>query len=82
MKTISSEQGKLIIEIDADEWQLLGCLFSIISTDTGNPVPWWATDDGAGTTVMNDEVFDDLWKRWNALTDAPEAKAFFVGKDG
>lgn len=80
MKTISSERGKLVIEIDNEDRKLISCLFSIISTDTGNPVPWWSTEDGTGKVLLDDKKFDDLWSRWNALTTAPEAKAFFSGK--
>ncbi|WGJ13863.1 hypothetical protein QEV83_14455 [Methylocapsa sp. D3K7] len=81
MKAIDSNRKKLIIEFDAEDWTLIGCLFSIISTDTGVPTPWWATENGTDELVMNEEKFDELWRRWSALTDAPEANAFFVGKD-
>lgn len=80
MKTIRSEKGKLVIEIDSQDRKLVSCLFSIISTDTGTPTPWWGTEDGTGQPVMDEQKFEDLWERWNALTDVPEAKAYFSGE--
>lgn len=81
MRTISSERGKLVVELTSEDWARIGALFDVISADNGVPTPWWGSEDGTGDTILDDEKFLKLFKDWNRLTDTQEAEAFFTGKE-
>ena len=81
MRTIRSEKGKLIVELTANDRDRIGALFGVIGADNGVPTPWWGSEDGTGQAVLDDEKFDRLFDEWNSLTDGPEARAFFTGRE-
>lgn len=81
MRTISSERGKLVVELTSEDRERIGALFDVIGTDNGVPVPWWGSEDGTGGTVLDDDKFEKLFQEWNSLTDVPEAQAFFTGTE-
>jgi hypothetical protein len=79
MKLIDADKGKIVVEINDTDIDVISGLFAMISA---LPNPGWEDSTGQEDTAITPEQFDRVYDEWNSLFDDPKAKSYFAGKIG